>query len=116
MIQVGYDPEHDSYPSWLLSQPYSRVLPSVKAPGASIGYLQEDIRTQFGMFVLLSSSPNYEGYVVSEFCSFYVHSLAALVSKNSKWHLPYFFVLGFFMGIDFKYSLRSLTMIIQIGG
>ncbi|XP_034681956.1 D-ribulose kinase isoform X2 [Vitis riparia] len=47
-LKVGYDPEHDSYPSWLLSQPYSRVLPSVKAPGASIGYLQEDIRTQFG--------------------------------------------------------------------
>ncbi|RVW93381.1 hypothetical protein CK203_022390 [Vitis vinifera] len=50
-LKVGYDPEHDSYPSWLLSQPYSRVLPSVKAPGASIGYLQEDIRTQFVKFV-----------------------------------------------------------------
>lgn len=55
-MQVGYDPELDSYPSWLLSQPYSRVLPSVKAPGASIGFLKGDIRTQFGMFVLLSSS------------------------------------------------------------
>lgn len=53
-IQVGYDPELDSYPSWLLSQPYSKVLPSVKAPGTSIGYLQEHIRTQFGMFFLLT--------------------------------------------------------------
>lgn len=47
-LKVGYDPELDSYPSWLLSQPYSRVLPLVKAPGTSIGYLKEDIRAKFG--------------------------------------------------------------------
>ncbi|GFY94441.1 xylulose kinase-1 [Actinidia rufa] len=47
-LKVGYDPEVDSYPSWLLSQPYSRVLPSIQAPGTSIGLITEDIRTQFG--------------------------------------------------------------------
>ncbi|KAI9182150.1 hypothetical protein LWI28_022581 [Acer negundo] len=47
-LKVGYDPEVESYPSWLLSQPYAQLLPSVKAPGASIGILKEDIRTKFG--------------------------------------------------------------------
>ncbi|OMO74376.1 hypothetical protein CCACVL1_16778 [Corchorus capsularis] len=47
-LKVGYDPELDSYPAWLLSQPYSRLLPIVKAPGTSIGHLTEDIKTQFG--------------------------------------------------------------------
>ncbi|XP_038714428.1 D-ribulose kinase isoform X2 [Tripterygium wilfordii] len=47
-LKVGYDPEVDSYPPWLLSQPYSQLLPSVKAPGTSIGSLKEDIRAQFG--------------------------------------------------------------------
>lgn len=47
-LKVGYDPETDSYPSWLLSQPYSQLLPSVKAPGASIGFIKEDIRVKFG--------------------------------------------------------------------
>ncbi|KAH7575007.1 hypothetical protein JRO89_XS02G0034700 [Xanthoceras sorbifolium] len=47
-LKVGYDPEVDSYPPWLLSQPYSQLLPSVKAPGASIGFLTEDIRAKFG--------------------------------------------------------------------
>uniref|UniRef100_A0A7N2MZP1 D-ribulose kinase n=2 Tax=Quercus lobata TaxID=97700 RepID=A0A7N2MZP1_QUELO len=47
-LKVGYDPELDSYPPWLLSQPYSQLLPSVKAPGTPIGVLKEDIRTQYG--------------------------------------------------------------------
>ncbi|CAL5329023.1 unnamed protein product [Camellia sinensis] len=47
-LKVGYDPELDSYPSWLISQPYSHVLPSIQAPGTSIGSIKEDIRTQFG--------------------------------------------------------------------
>ncbi|GKV21081.1 hypothetical protein SLEP1_g31098 [Rubroshorea leprosula] len=46
-LKVGYDPELDSYPPWLLSQPYSRLLPSVRAPGTSIGHLKKDIRRQF---------------------------------------------------------------------
>ncbi|KAJ6385967.1 hypothetical protein OIU77_029017 [Salix suchowensis] len=41
-------PASDSYPSWLRSQPYSQLLPSVIAPGTSIGNLKEEIRTQFG--------------------------------------------------------------------
>ncbi|XVF01025.1 hypothetical protein REPUB_Repub04eG0052200 [Reevesia pubescens] len=47
-LKVGYDPELDSYPPWLLSQPYSRLLPMVMAPGTSIGHLKGDVRTQFG--------------------------------------------------------------------
>ncbi|KAJ6716834.1 D-RIBULOSE KINASE [Salix koriyanagi] len=47
-LKVGYDPASDSYPSWLRSQPYSQLLPSVIAPGTSIGNLKEEIRTQFG--------------------------------------------------------------------
>ncbi|KAB1207360.1 hypothetical protein CJ030_MR7G017456 [Morella rubra] len=47
-LKVGYDPELDSYPPWLLSQPYSKLLPSVQAPGTPIGCLKEDIRTNYG--------------------------------------------------------------------
>ncbi|XP_012067191.1 D-ribulose kinase isoform X2 [Jatropha curcas] len=47
-LKVGYDPELDSYPPWLLAQPYSQLLPTVTAPGTSIGCLKEDIRSQFG--------------------------------------------------------------------
>ncbi|CAN4119723.1 unnamed protein product [Withania somnifera] len=47
-LKLGYDPEMDSYPSWLLSQPYSHLLPSVQDPGTKIGCMKEDIRTQFG--------------------------------------------------------------------
>ncbi|KAL6270008.1 hypothetical protein ACE6H2_026919 [Prunus campanulata] len=47
-LKVGYDPELESYPPWLLSQPYSQLLPSVRAPGTSIGHLKEHIRSNFG--------------------------------------------------------------------
>ncbi|PRQ39274.1 hypothetical protein RchiOBHm_Chr4g0423361 [Rosa chinensis] len=47
-LKVGYDPELESYPPWLLSQPYSQLLPSVRAPGTSIGHLKEDSRSDFG--------------------------------------------------------------------
>ncbi|XP_031382693.1 D-ribulose kinase isoform X2 [Punica granatum] len=47
-LKVGYDPEIESYPAWLLSQPYSRALPSVTAPGTPIGPLKEDILLQYG--------------------------------------------------------------------
>ncbi|KAJ7967260.1 xylulose kinase [Quillaja saponaria] len=46
-LKVGYDPEVDSYPQWLLSQQYSQVLPSVIAPGTSIGFLKEEVITRF---------------------------------------------------------------------
>lgn len=49
VLQVGYDPELESYPSWLLSQPYSNALPSVIAPGKPIGHLKEDITQKHGM-------------------------------------------------------------------
>ncbi|CAA0807661.1 xylulose kinase-1 [Striga hermonthica] len=47
-LKVGYDPEIESYPKWLLSQPYSRVLPLVQAPGTTIGTMMENIRTHYG--------------------------------------------------------------------
>uniref|UniRef100_A0A7C9ALR6 Carbohydrate kinase FGGY N-terminal domain-containing protein n=2 Tax=Opuntia streptacantha TaxID=393608 RepID=A0A7C9ALR6_OPUST len=47
-LKVGFDPEQDAYPRWLLSQPYASVLPSVTSPGAAIGTLKEDIKKQFG--------------------------------------------------------------------
>ncbi|XP_010028637.2 D-ribulose kinase isoform X2 [Eucalyptus grandis] len=47
-LKVGYDPELESYPSWLLSQPYSNALPSVIAPGKPIGHLKEDITQKHG--------------------------------------------------------------------
>ncbi|CAM0871055.1 unnamed protein product [Alopecurus aequalis] len=47
-LKVGYDPEIDSYPSWLMAQPYSHMLPSVRAPGAPIGPIKEDLCSQFG--------------------------------------------------------------------
>ncbi|XP_045822245.1 D-ribulose kinase isoform X2 [Trifolium pratense] len=45
---VGYDPEVDSYPSWLVCQPYSHLLPSVVAPGTPIACLKEELRNKFG--------------------------------------------------------------------
>nr|XP_010918970.2 D-ribulose kinase isoform X2 [Elaeis guineensis] len=47
-LKVGYNPETDSYPSWLLAQPFFYLLPSVKAPGSPIGCIKEDIRLRFG--------------------------------------------------------------------
>ncbi|XP_013712060.1 D-ribulose kinase isoform X1 [Brassica napus] len=47
-LKVGYDPECESYPSWLISQPYSQLLPVVQSPGTSIGNLKDSIRRQFG--------------------------------------------------------------------
>jgi sugar (pentulose or hexulose) kinase len=47
-LKVGYDPESESYPSWLLGQPYSQLLPKVQAPGTSIGNLKESFTRQFG--------------------------------------------------------------------
>lgn len=46
-LKVGYDPETESYPPWLLNQPFSCTLPSVQSPGSSIGYMKEEIRSQF---------------------------------------------------------------------
>ncbi|KAL5713397.1 D-ribulose kinase [Ranunculus cassubicifolius] len=48
-LKVGYDPETDLYPKWLLCQPYSHMLPSVTAPGTSIGSIKENVRLQFGL-------------------------------------------------------------------
>jgi len=48
-LKVGYDPAADAYPSWLMAQPYSRLLPSVMAPGAPIAAVRDDVRSQFGL-------------------------------------------------------------------
>ncbi|XP_051146451.1 D-ribulose kinase [Andrographis paniculata] len=47
-LKVGYDPQLESYPQWLLSQPYSSVLPLVQVPGTKIGTMIESIQTRFG--------------------------------------------------------------------
>ncbi|KAF6160537.1 hypothetical protein GIB67_019477 [Kingdonia uniflora] len=47
-LKVGYDPENDCYPGWLVSQPFSQMLPSVKAPGTSVGSIKETVQMQFG--------------------------------------------------------------------
>ncbi|XP_039142162.1 D-ribulose kinase isoform X1 [Dioscorea cayenensis subsp. rotundata] len=47
-LKVGYDPETESYPSWLVSQPFSYLLPTVKPPGTPIESIKEDMRKQFG--------------------------------------------------------------------
>ena len=54
LLQVGYDPETESYPSWLLSQPFSYLLPSVKPPGTPIESIKEDISKQFGKFISIA--------------------------------------------------------------
>lgn len=48
-LKVGYNPETESYPSWLLSQPFSHLLPFIKAPGTPIGFLKDDIISNFGL-------------------------------------------------------------------
>lgn len=70
--KVGYDPELESYPPWLLSQPYSQLLPSVQAPGTSIGYLKEGIRTEFGMFLFHLTCHFVEANRASN-CCFLLH-------------------------------------------
>ena len=52
-FQVGYDPEADCYPKWLLSQPFSGMLPSVQAPGTPIGFIQDHIRSKYGKIEFL---------------------------------------------------------------
>ena len=48
-LKVGYDPAADAYPSWLMAQPYSRLLPpSVMVPGAPIAAVRDDVRSQYG--------------------------------------------------------------------
>ena len=50
-LKVGYDPELDAYPSWLTSQPYSRMLPaSVRAPGTPIAAIKDDVCSQYGKY------------------------------------------------------------------
>lgn len=47
-LKVGFDPEMDAYPPWLLTQPYSSLLPSIVAPGSAIANVKEDVRKNLG--------------------------------------------------------------------
>ncbi|KAL2927252.1 D-ribulose kinase, partial [Bienertia sinuspersici] len=47
-LKVGYDPEMDAYPPWLLAQPYSSILPSIIGPGSAIGNVKEDVSKKLG--------------------------------------------------------------------
>jgi D-ribulokinase len=60
-LQVGFDPETESYPRWLTSQPFSHMLPSVRAPGALIGTVKEQVRSQYGKHSL-SPRPAFLNY------------------------------------------------------
>jgi hypothetical protein len=66
-LKVGYDPEADAYPSWLMSQPYAAMLPSVRAPGAPIAAVKDDVCSQFGKTPAPSSTLNN----VSSFFDFF---------------------------------------------
>jgi hypothetical protein len=57
-LQVGFDPETESYPRWLTSQPFSHMLPSVRAPGALIGTVKEQVRSQYGKHSLHPGPPS----------------------------------------------------------
>ncbi|CAL5089973.1 unnamed protein product [Urochloa decumbens] len=48
-LKVGYDPEAGAYPSWLASQPYAPMLPSVRAPGDPIAAVRDDVCSQYGL-------------------------------------------------------------------
>ncbi|XP_048492544.1 D-ribulose kinase isoform X2 [Beta vulgaris subsp. vulgaris] len=47
-LKVGFDPELDAYPPWLLAQPYSSLLPSIIAPGSPIANIKEQVSKQLG--------------------------------------------------------------------
>ncbi|KAI3761124.1 hypothetical protein L1987_51532 [Smallanthus sonchifolius] len=40
-LKVGYDPELESYPPWLKSQPYSHFLSTIQAPGTKISFPED---------------------------------------------------------------------------
>ncbi|CAN6223051.1 unnamed protein product [Urochloa humidicola] len=48
-LKVGYDQEAGAYPSWLASQPYAPMLPSVRAPGDPIAAVRDDVCSQYGL-------------------------------------------------------------------
>lgn len=90
-LKVGYDPESESYPSWLLSQPFSYLLPSIKAPGSSIGYLKGDVVSRFGLF---SSSIEVPVWQFKLLCclaqdkpSYDIHIRSSCFVIKRLWHL-----------------------------
>ncbi|KAJ7543569.1 hypothetical protein O6H91_09G043500 [Diphasiastrum complanatum] len=48
-LKVGYDPAEEEYPDWLLSQPFSVMLPVVRKPGTFIGFVTTDIADTYGL-------------------------------------------------------------------
>lgn len=48
-LKIGYDPETERYPAWLLREPYSQMLPVVREPGAVIGPVTSLIAREYGL-------------------------------------------------------------------
>ncbi|KAL7156567.1 hypothetical protein ABFS83_02G018500 [Erythranthe nasuta] len=99
-LKVGYDPEVESYPPWLLSQPYSSVLPRVQAPGTTIGTMKENIRTQFGF---------PEDCVI---CTGTTDSIAAFLAAraNETGKAVTIFIFFFYCTSNFSVELMSLYL------
>ncbi|GIL57680.1 hypothetical protein Vafri_12808 [Volvox africanus] len=49
-LKLGYDPELESYPSWLMEQPFAPLLPArVVAPGAPVATLERRVAGETGL-------------------------------------------------------------------
>ncbi|GLI67893.1 hypothetical protein VaNZ11_012217 [Volvox africanus] len=49
-LKLGYDPELESYPSWLMEQPFAPLLPArVVAPGAPVTTLERRVAGETGL-------------------------------------------------------------------
>ncbi|MBE9139337.1 FGGY-family carbohydrate kinase [Nodosilinea sp. LEGE 07088] len=48
-LKLGYDVGRLGYPSWMLGQPWSPVLPRVVAPGAPVGPVMASVAQRFGL-------------------------------------------------------------------
>lgn len=48
-LKLGYDPEAEAYPDWLISQPYSFVFPLVVAPGDALGTISPALAEELGI-------------------------------------------------------------------
>ncbi|GIL90925.1 hypothetical protein Vretimale_17123 [Volvox reticuliferus] len=49
-LKLGYDPELESYPSWLMEQPFAPLLPArVVAPGAPVATLERRVAEETGL-------------------------------------------------------------------